>query len=464
MDHRIGKCSQCGAEFKVPASFTHDVARCKVCSGVVRFDPAAAPAVPAKRVVKAPEAEPALEEVRVEETERKRKERGTLARLKAERARAAAGSGESAARPAGTGVGKAAAAAGTAAAGAATARTKTAAGKSSRGVTGARSGGARRSGSSNRRGRGASGDGERSSRRGGRSKGRDAKKKSPVLPLILVGVAGLGAAGWFFKDTLLGKDTQAGGPEESTEQALDPGAAAPEAGADPAADTQVAATPQDEPATAGGDEAAAAPEEAAPQEAEGSDEAAAAPDEEAKPAEEAKSNDPASVDLSEIEDFGPARGTTDEEWTRIQELADTFGDPYAGAQGGRAGKELKELSRKAMPALINKLKTFDIETDEGYRMANVFNKTMQEICNGNNFGWKSNTEDNYVIYDKKIVVAWAGVWRQVEQDIIAWINLAKLKDKDPEHAQELLRLYGDGAAADEGGGDEGDEDEGFDVD
>jgi hypothetical protein len=44
MEYRLGKCSSCGAEYKVPASFAHDVARCKVCKGTVRLGPARAPA------------------------------------------------------------------------------------------------------------------------------------------------------------------------------------------------------------------------------------------------------------------------------------------------------------------------------------------------------------------------------------------------------------------------------------
>src|SRR5262245_12907184 len=40
MDYRAGKCSQCGAEYKIPASFAHNVARCKRCSGVVHLSPA----------------------------------------------------------------------------------------------------------------------------------------------------------------------------------------------------------------------------------------------------------------------------------------------------------------------------------------------------------------------------------------------------------------------------------------
>jgi len=41
MDYRAGKCSQCGAEYQIPASFAHNVARCKQCGGVVHLDPRA---------------------------------------------------------------------------------------------------------------------------------------------------------------------------------------------------------------------------------------------------------------------------------------------------------------------------------------------------------------------------------------------------------------------------------------
>jgi len=61
MEYRIGKCSQCGAEYKVPASFAHNVARCKLCKGVVHLGSSkggAAPAEPARAAAKpAPPAE-----------------------------------------------------------------------------------------------------------------------------------------------------------------------------------------------------------------------------------------------------------------------------------------------------------------------------------------------------------------------------------------------------------------------
>jgi hypothetical protein len=62
MEYRVGLCSSCGASFKVPASFSADKAKCKVCSGVVEIGPVqsdAPPPMPARRP--APTAAPAKE-------------------------------------------------------------------------------------------------------------------------------------------------------------------------------------------------------------------------------------------------------------------------------------------------------------------------------------------------------------------------------------------------------------------
>ena len=39
MEYRQGKCAGCGAEYKIPASFQHDAAKCKECGGVVHIGP-----------------------------------------------------------------------------------------------------------------------------------------------------------------------------------------------------------------------------------------------------------------------------------------------------------------------------------------------------------------------------------------------------------------------------------------
>jgi len=58
MEYRTGKCSQCGAEYKIPASFAHNQARCKECGGVVHIAGAGARAAPANPAFSAPRPAP----------------------------------------------------------------------------------------------------------------------------------------------------------------------------------------------------------------------------------------------------------------------------------------------------------------------------------------------------------------------------------------------------------------------
>lgn len=48
MNVRFGKCASCGAEYKVPDSFTPDMARCRECGGVAHFGPSQSPDEPPK--------------------------------------------------------------------------------------------------------------------------------------------------------------------------------------------------------------------------------------------------------------------------------------------------------------------------------------------------------------------------------------------------------------------------------
>ena len=69
MATRVGVCRSCGAQFRIPATFAHDRARCRTCGGVVEIGPPegiasvapAAPAdpAPAPEVRRVPEPPPA---------------------------------------------------------------------------------------------------------------------------------------------------------------------------------------------------------------------------------------------------------------------------------------------------------------------------------------------------------------------------------------------------------------------
>jgi len=392
MDYRLGKCSACGAEFKVPSSFAHDVARCKVCSGVVRLGPpggkapSGSPAVPAKRVVKreAP--------VETPDAEQKRRERGTLERLKAERAAAAAPEAAEPAAPGASAKPSAPAAAKPKPAGASAGRAR----------------------GSSRRSRGGEEAGERRSRR---SPAKE-KRKMPVGGLLAVLVlVGAGAA-WYF---LAGSDEapqEAAAAEPTPEAALEPGK-----GNAPISEKDGYAMIGD--GTEGSKESAAEAEENAP---------------ETKPAP--KVEEP--IDMSTFEDFGPARGTTDDEWQEMNELMALYLDIDEGAKGTRAGRKLEELGRKAFPVILNHMKTLDFSTEAGYRAGFSCQKSLETILNGNNFGWKNQDEEGYVEFDKKVVRSFGGVWKQVMVDIEAWIRAAKLETKDPDEAKRLRELYGSG--------------------
>lgn len=406
MDYRTGKCSQCGAEYKVPASFAHNVARCKKCKGVVHLSPAkavgggpaAAPAasaaMPAKRVVpkpaaateghKAPAPAPA---------EGERPRGGTLERLKSERAAATPPAATPAPRPA----------AAPAPAGAPRAA---------------------------REGRKPKDEGQGSGARGRQGqRGRGSKEKKPPVAGILAGAAlvVLAAGVFLFRDSLFGGDAKAAG--DGAQVAQEAGAQSPTANA-PAAAAK---------------EAPPAPEETAREVVE------TPAEEPAKPAKaEPKSKDPSSIDLAGMPDFQPTPDTSAEEWAQMNEWAAQWMDVDAGAAGNRAKLELVKQTRKAVPVILNVFKKLDFATKEGRSNGDQCQKALQQICNGTNFDWKYADEANGRGYDnpddvwfcKKVVELWSNSWKQGEKNINAWIKMAKLDDKDPAEAARLRERFG----------------------
>jgi len=451
MEFRVGTCTSCSAQFKVPATFKGNKAKCKSCDGgVVEVGPVqsdapkAAPAapkaaapkpMPAKRVAKQPAPKPAPKATSDELEEYKpsgKKSSGPsmMERLKAERAAAAKAAGdepEAAAKPNAPAKPKAAArkpvkARATAKATAgdddgSKSSKRPARGRAGRSTAGSRSSSrssAKRAGGASRRKRGGD-DGEDEGR--GSRRGRAAKKKSPAPLIGVIVVLALGGFGaWKF----LGQGDE---PVVEAAEANDvAAAAAPEAPAEDA--TQLAAAEPEPESTE--PEATEATDAAAPDESAADEAATEAPEEEAPKPEV----DLDSVDLSAIQQFGKVDDTTDEEWTEIVELTDTFLDPNAGAAGNRARKSLFEYGRKAMPAIINKMTTFDYGTEQGYRDGDLGQKLMMEICNGTNVDWRYTTEPKDHLFNKKAVRLWAQMWEKAENDLAYWANMAKLKDDE----------------------------------
>jgi hypothetical protein len=192
MEYRHGTCRDCDAEYKVPATFEGDKAKCKKCGGTVTLGPASAPRaaaqpVPAKKPARPKP--PADELVEHQPSGRQGAGPSMKERLKAAREEGA----HEAPKPAAAAPGRAARPAPStrrsAAAGAAAGGVRRGAGATSRSA-------ARRAGG--RRGK-AGQDEDDGDEEGAGRRGRTPAKKSP-LPMIAVGVGVLLIAGatWQF--------------------------------------------------------------------------------------------------------------------------------------------------------------------------------------------------------------------------------------------------------------------------
>ena len=445
MDYRLGTCSSCKAQFRVPATFKADRAKCKKCAGVVELGPvqsegqsegqadgpgakgsaagraagaaatAAAPAskpkpkVPAKPVQpKAARTEPAPQK-RAKPAARpassggpRQVPTGGAKQRSAGQRKAAprAGGGPRAAQRGGDSVRDAAEAAAERVRNAGPKRRPAAADAGDAPV---------RQGS----GRSASRSGRRA---GGRRRPEKKKSKAPMLAGLAVLLAGGGAAAWFFMGQGGASETQAA--ESAAEPVTDELAAAETT---PVEDTTQGT---EDPAGETLAEAAAATDDAAI-EAEAEAEAAPEPD-------------PNSVDLSGLEPYDRLPETPAEQWEELSQLAATMIDPGAGAAGGRARNQLLAAGIHAMPALVNELIALDFSTDQGYRDGDLVQKTMMDICKGNNYGWKYSVEAKDVVYNKKVAGLWYRSWGQVVDNREAWVQLGKLEG---EEADEFLAQF-----------------------
>ncbi|HIG12089.1 MAG: hypothetical protein ABGY71_04780 [bacterium] len=378
MTHRIGTCSDCGATYKLPASFAADRARCKKCDGVVEIarasggqpaKAAAAPPVPTRQPRTQPKSKPNREGPSMKER--------LLATRKAEAA-AAQAAAPPPAKPAAK-----------------------AAGSSRRSTTSRRS--------TSRRGADQDESSDGNGQEGGSRRSRREKKKQSALPAMLgllaliVIVAG---AGWYLtnQDDKVATGDEVAAAEKTVQNTTlaDINEALLGAAQDAAADDAVAAAA----------DSADAPDEAPVEQLK-------------KPAKK----DPASVDLLSIADFGPIAGCSDDRFAVLNQLVATMVDPNAGAAGNRARIKLEAAGREAFPAILNGMRRLDLTDEDGeFRSADVCQKALQSICNGNNFGWKypSNEPDAYHYFDKRVIQTWCKTWDKVKADDAAWAKLAKL--------------------------------------
>lgn len=436
MSFRIGECSSCGANYKLPASFEADQARCKNCGGTVQIGKAGEPG-PSKSAPPVPAKQAAATSAPVEVTRKKKKDGPSMKeRLLAERQAAAAAAAKPApaAKPAAKATPKATAKP------AAKPAAKSASGGSSRR---ARPAGAR--GSSSRRKSSGDDEGEGgSSRRGGgsRRRGGAEKKKAPIGGLIgavvLVLAVGGGAYWFLTKDDAKVDDVEAA--DNSGTEVAEGETGSEDSGEETG--TEDGAEPELADATSGTEDGGEASEDGGEAATEGDDGAESAAAEPAKkPAK--KKGDPASVDLSTIPDYGPIAGCSESRFLELQELAATMVDPEAGAAGNRARNKLVEAGKESFPVIMNALKQLDLTDTDEFRSADVCQKALQDLCNGNNFGWKypSQEPEDFHYFDKRVIQSWSRAWDQAADNDGAWAKLAKL--------DKVEKTEDDGAEEDE---------------
>lgn len=426
MSFRIGQCSSCGASYKLPASFEADQARCKNCGGVVQIgkagEPApsaAAPPVPAKKPAAAATPKP----------KPKRSGPSMKERLIAERKAAEAAEKKSPAAPK-----RAAGKASAAPVKAATAKRVASPAKS---AATPKTGAAKRSASGSRRSaRGKSDESADSgSSRSGRRRAAPEKKKSPMGAIIgVVALLAIGGGAFFFMNQDSGTDPdEVNAAGENAEDVAENGTD----GGEPTLEDSTTGEENSSTDSATSDE----PEAAAPELTDEEKAAAATAAEaaaSAKAAKDAAANDPASVDLTAIADFEPFAGTSPDRVLELEDWTTTMMDPMAGAAGNRAKKKLVDAGREAMPIIINALKRLDLTDDDGFRSADVSQKALQEICNGNNFGWKypSQEPDRFHLFDKKVIRSWTQAWAKAATDDDYWAKLAKLDSVEAAASEE----------------------------
>lgn len=457
MQYRVGKCGGCGATFKVPATFKGDQAKCKSCEdGVVAIGPVE-------------EADPVAdvrgdeqEEDLVEHRPSGKKDDGPsmLEKLRAQRAaeqgqkqgakavpaRRPASRRPAKKVPAGKNVekdaqkGSAQAASGRRAAGQRPARperrtarkgagegderpSRARAGASGRGSS--RSSARRAGGTRARRGEDDEDEDGGSSRRG-----RAARKKKSPAPLIgaLVLLVVVGVAAW----QMLGDDeAQAAEDGDQDVAAADAGAGAP-AGEDAADESEAT----DDAAAEGPDEEAAGEPDS--EDAESTQEEPSQPTDTVTPDEEV---DPSVLDLSSFEPLEKDPECSEEEWERIQELATVMADEWSPKDAAEARDELCAIGRFAYPAMVNEFLKVDFTTRDGRLEAGFFQRAMEQLLGGRNYGWKTDYENEpnkTTLFNKKVVEKWYVTWKQVKGKPNAWNDLSKnpLNTNRPDEEDE----------------------------
>jgi hypothetical protein len=377
MEYRLGTCASCQAQYRVPATFKADKAKCKKCEGVVEIGPVqggdkgASGAVPAAvpPSAKKPAAPRAAAPAKPKAAAVPAPKAGTSRSGSKDSVRSAAEAAADRVRNAGP--------------------------KKSGASAGGKAAGAK---------------GKPSSRSSSRRTKREPKKKKSSVGMLIGGVVVLAAIAFGAMFFLKQGDSE-------TQAAENVAVAQPEVTEEAAVEVEEAPTEDVEEPEVVDPEPEKEPEPAAPK-------------------------DPASVDLSLLADQVKLPETSDDDWATIVQQVATFVDPNAGAAGNRSRKQLLALGRVAFPAILNAFKRVDVTVQDGYRTGDLVQKLLQEICRGNNFGWRYSTEPADAYFNKRVIEMWFKSWAQVVENPKAWVQMGKLTE---EEAAEYMAAHEDPA-------------------
>lgn len=456
MDYRKGVCRDCGASYKLPATFAADKAKCKKCEGVVEIGPvvqaeapapkkpAAAAPMPARKIAPKPATPKAAPKAAAKPASKPVAKRPASAgsaagKATAKKPVAKSGAGASATKRVSRGAGVKSSADGAAdrirGAGRPSAAAKGGAKKSSA-PTRSRGAAARRS-----RGDEDEDDEPRGRRGGGRGRKNQEKNWGAMIGGLVALLLAVGGTMWYLNQPaaqasagddgteVASKDGAEGGAEDGDADSGTPaegdGANAEGAGDDPI-------SVEDGNAMIGDDDAGT--EDAADPAAEGGGDAEPEKPKEPTKPKGGRSGDPSTVDLAAIEDFERFPGTSDDEWTQLQEWADIVADPNSpGRKLGPAREGLVAATRKAFPAILNSFKRMDLSTTAGTNAGQALQDTvLTAICSGRtNFSWDYQEDAHGEYFRKKVVSLWCKSWVQCatadEDGDRAWANLSKIQ-------------------------------------
>jgi hypothetical protein len=142
-----------------------------------------------------------------------------------------------------------------------------------------------------------------------------------------------------------------------------------------------------------------------------------------------------------IADFDPTPDTSADEWRQMHDWTERWLKSDAGDEDDGARKELVQQGRKAVPVILNALKEQDFQTPEGLGVGNRCRSALAEISNGAEFAAVRDEADPAAAH-RRLVTEWAAAWRQAEQSIENWIELARLDEEDPDEAARLRERFG----------------------